>query len=287
MLKRSTYLAFGLLMFFVACSEPEQAGIRITGQTILARPWSEPIDEAGITIRAIGAPASATTEMHGLYDAGVVDDPSVLIEHSKEGYGRKLLATSEYSLGPVNLVKLFPITSHVAVSGEPRYLDTTFVQPERVGVKVNGDGDTTDWGTVVEKSYTRELLAVPITVNMALGSEPVPFWTVDLYYSIQSEIDVMDPTTYLWMQTERFESGITPGSSVSVVLDQPILDWMKRDLAPPGSKISVRAFASPYQRPLNGMHTWHAPFFIDVKTKLAVLSIYEGVISNSVNFILK
>jgi hypothetical protein len=276
-----------LFLLLSSCSEPEQTSILIKGQTILVRPTGGPVDETGIIVRAVGTSVATTTDRLGLYDAGPIVDQKLLIEHHKEGYGRKLFLAQDYSAGPINLVKLFPLTPHIAITGEPRYFDTTFTQLERVGVKVNNQGDTTDWGTVIDKSYTTELLTVPVIVDASGADAQTQFWTVDLYYSLQPEVDIMKPRTYLWMQTEHLENSQAPGSSVHFYLDQQLLNWMKRDLVPEGSKIFVQAFASPYQRPLNGVHAWHSPFFTDPDTRLPVLSIYEGVTSNSSSFILK
>jgi hypothetical protein len=283
----STVPILTLFLLLSSCSEPEQTSFLIKGQTILVRPLGGPVDETGIIVRAVGTSVATTTDRLGLYDAGAVVDQKLLIEHHKEGYGRKLFQAEDYSAGPINLVKLFPITPHVAITGEPRYFDTTFRQLERVGVKVNSQGDTTDWGTVIDKSYTKELLTIPVTVNASAGGSESQFWTVELYYSLQPEVEIMEPTTYLWMQTEHLEKGSAPGSNVHFYLDHQLLDWMKRDLVPEGSKIYVQAFASPYQRPLNGVHAWHSPFFTDPETRLPILSIYEGVTSNSTSFILK
>jgi hypothetical protein len=288
MLQRRSFLILTLLFVLSACSEPEETKIQIAGQTALSRPDRSIVDETGILIRVVGATAKALTDVRGNYDAGTVSSTDLVIEHSKEGYGRKLFPVSDYAPGPLSLVWLFPITPNLAITGEPRYFDSAFVQHERVGVKLNDRGDTIDQGTVVEKFTSQELLAIPVTVEMLPGAAMTKYMAVDLYYSDQPIIDIMDPRTYLWMETARFDTPQEIGNTTTFYQASDMLDWVKKDLRPAGTKLYVRAFASPYYRATGGINApQNHPFFIDPVTRKSVFSIYEGVQSNATSFILR
>lgn len=278
-------LAISLLCLLASCSDPEEAKIQISGQTALKRPDRQTVNETGILVQAVGTSLKALTDSLGLYNTGEVSNSALLIEQSKEGYGRKRFRVTDYAGGPLSLVWLYPITPHLAVTGEPRYFDTSITMLERIGVKLNDRGDTIDQGTVVEKSYSQEMFAVPITVTMRSGALPTKFASVELYYSDRPNIDVMDPTSYLWMQTARFDTPQEPGMT-SLYLSRDMLDWMKSALRPAGTKIYVRAFASPYIRTRDAGHNWDQPFYDDPVTKRPIFSIYESVASNASSFIL-
>ena len=137
-----------LLIFSVilsSCSADPEPTIQVAGRDLLRHDSRLDGDHSGIEVAVRGTNKRTSTDAAGMYDLGAISDGQAIIEHSKPGFGRKLSLTSEYAGGPVQHIILFPITPHIASTHEPRFVDTTYVTNERVGVVVE-NGDTISQG---------------------------------------------------------------------------------------------------------------------------------------------